>query len=295
MTVVVSVAAYFFVYNYPATAGFLTPEEREHVLSRLRSDNDASREEKFTWNGVRLALKDPKIYLYGICFHTICMPGYTLSLFLPIIINDLGYSATQAQLLSIPPHAIAFITTMAFAVHAEKTKRRAPYIILGSAVGIIGYIILIASHWPGVSYAGTIVVASGVYFAATIVLSWPANNVSGQTKRATGSAVQISIGNIGSMIGTQLYRPRSSPRFFIGHGMVRPLVAGPRSPFERCAQLLPQALGYLVGNIVVTGTLWYIMKRENERRDRGERDGRLKDVDEGAFLGDEDPRWRFQT
>ena len=228
MTVVVSVAAYFFIYNYPATAKFLTPEERKHVLARLSKDNDASREEKFTWNGVRQALKDPKIYLYGICFHTICMPGYTLSLFLPIIINDLGYSATHAQLLSIPPHLIAFITTMSFAVHAERTKRRAPYIILGSAMGIIGYIILITSRWPGVSYAGTLVVASGVYFASTIVLSWPANNVSGQTKRATGSALQISIGNVGSMIGTQLYRPKSSPRFFFGHGTVRPLVAGLR-------------------------------------------------------------------
>ena len=32
----------------------------------------------------------------------------------------------------------------------------------------------------------------------------------------------------------------------------------------------------------------------NKRRDRGERDGRLKDVGEDALLGDGDPRWRFQ-
>ena len=38
-----------------------------------------------------------------------------------------------------------------------------------------------------------------------------------------------------------------------------------------------------------------MMKRENERRDRGERDDKLKGVDEDVFLGDDDPRWRFQT
>ena len=54
-------------------------------------------------------------------------------------------------------------------------------------------------------------------------------------------------------------------------------------------------MGYLVGNVVVVSTLWYVLKSENERRDRGERDGRLKDVGEDALLGDDDPRWRFQT
>jgi len=37
------------------------------------------------------------------------------------------------------------------------------------------------------------------------------------------------------------------------------------------------------------------MKRENERRDRGERDGRLEGINKDVFLGDDDPRWRFQT
>ena len=58
---------------------------------------------------------------------------------------------------------------------------------------------------------------------------------------------------------------------------------------------LRQALGYLVGNIVFVSTLWYVMKRENRRRDRGERDDRLKGASEDVFLGDDDPRWRFQT
>ena len=53
-------------------------------------------------------------------------------------------------------------------------------------------------------------------------------------------------------------------------------------------------MGYVAVNIVFTSILWYMMKRENERRDRGERDDRLKNADEDVFLGDDDPRWRFQ-
>ena len=221
LTVVVSIAGYFFVYNYPATASFLTAKEKECVIARLKDDSDAVRNEEFTWAGVREALKDPKVYLYGLCFHTMSLPIYTLSLFLPTIIKDLGYSAAQAQLLSTPPNVFAFITTMVAAVFAEKTKRRAPFIVGGSALAIVGYIILLTSHQPGLSYAGTIIAAGGLFPATAIVLSWPATNVSGQTKRLTANAMQLTIGNMGAVMGTQLYRPIWSPRFFVGHGVVR--------------------------------------------------------------------------
>ena len=238
MTVVFSIVGYFFIYGYPATARFLTPEERECVLARLKGDSDATRDERFTWDGVTQALKDPKIYLYGLCFHTVSLPANTLSLFLPTIINGLGYSATQAQLLSIPPYVAAFITTMSIAVLAERTKRRAPFIIGSSAASVVGYIILLTSRWPGMSYAGTVVVAAGIFSATAIVLSWPANNVSGQTKRATAGAIQISIGNLGPVIGTQPYRPKWSPRHFVGHGTVRTFVILPCPSFEQRTQLL---------------------------------------------------------
>lgn len=221
ITVVASVAAYFLVHDYPQAARFLTPKEREYVIARLREDSDATREEKFSWGGVTQALKDPKIWLYGLCFHTTNLPLYTLTLFLPTIINELGYTAAQAQLLSTPPYIAAFFVTMASAVLAERTGRRAPFVIASSSLAIIGYILLITDHQPRVSYAGTIIAASGVYSATAVILSWPLNNVSGQTKRATASAMQVSIGSFGAIIGTQLYRPKWSPRFFVGHGVVR--------------------------------------------------------------------------
>lgn len=120
---------------------------------------------------------------------------------------------------------------------------------------------------------GTIFAAGGIYPAVAIVLAWPANNVSGQTKRATANAMQISIGNLGAVLGTQLYRSESAPRFFLGHSF---------------------ALGYLVMNIVVVSILYFVLKRENEHKDTGGHKYRLEGKNEDEWLGDEDPRWRFQ-
>lgn len=220
LTVVVSVAAYFFVYGYPATAKFLTPKEREYVIARLKGDSDAVRDENFTWDGVIQALKDPKVWLYGFCFHTVNLPICTLGIFLPTIINKLGYTAAQAQLLSIPPFVAAFVLTMTAAVYAERTKLRAPFIIASSALAITGYVVLIVGDRPEVSYGGAVMAVSGAFTAAAIIASWPANNVSGQTKRATANAMQLSIGNIGPIIGTQLYRPKWAPKYYVANYVV---------------------------------------------------------------------------
>ncbi|GKZ19921.1 hypothetical protein AbraIFM66951_001202 [Aspergillus brasiliensis] len=280
LTVLMSIGAYFWVYNYPATAEFLTPEERQFIQFRLKNDNDSTRDEQFTWSAVFDAFKDIKVWLYGLAFHTMSLPLYTLSLFMPTIISELGYTAAQAQLLTVPPYAVAFILTITVAILSERTHRRAPFILLSTALACIGYILLLSDHRPGVSYLGTFFAAAGIYPAVAIVLSWPANNVSGQTKRAIANAMQISIGNLGAVLGTQLYRTETSPRYFLGHGF---------------------ALGYLVANLVVVCVLWEVLRRENrvkaEVREREGMEALMGDVGdaEGDFLGDRDPRWVFQT
>lgn len=97
-------------------------------------------------------------------------------------------------------------------------------------------------------------------------------NVSGQTKRAAANALQITIGNIGAVIGTQLYRANDSPRYIVGHSV---------------------ALAYLCGNILVVSTLWWLLSKINRERDEK---ARLDpEILEGEWKGDTDPRWRFRV
>ena len=104
------------------------------------------------------------------------------------------------------------------------------------------------------------------------MLSWPAINVSGQTKRAVANALQISVGNLGAVLGTQLYRTASAPRFVLGHSF---------------------ALGYLVLDAVVAAVLGWRLLRQNRARAALAPEiahvGRVAD-----WRGDSDPRWRFE-
>lgn len=182
----------------------------------------------------------------------------------------------MAQLLTIPPYAVAFVTTLCVAIASERLAKRAVFIAGSSAVAAIGYIILLANTnptaRPGVSYVGTFFAAAGIYPGTALVLSWPAINVSGQTKRAIANAMQISIGNLGAVMGTQLYRSGDGPRFVVGHSM---------------------ALAYLIANIVVVSILGWRLKKQNQSRAAvSEEIKHVGDVED--WKGDSDSRWRFE-
>lgn len=274
-TVLVGCAAYFFISNYPATATFLQPAERSFVNKRLAADSDATENEGFTWANVKAALTDPACWLYSFGFHFMSLPLYTLSLFLPTIIADLGYSAASAQLLTIPPYALATILTSGIAFLSERIGRRAPFLIAFALLASIGYCILLGNtdptSRPGVSYVGTFFAAAGIYPTVGLVLSWPAVNVGGQTKRAIANAMQISIGNCGAIIGTQIYRAEDSPRFVVGHSV---------------------ALAYTIVSACLTLFTWRYLARQNNKKE-AEQPGSGVVGGAGGLKGDEDPRWRF--
>lgn len=170
---------------------------------------------------------------------------------------------------------MAFLTTVGVAIASEKLGKRAIFLAGSSITAAIGYIILLANTdpiaRPGVSYVGTFFAAAGIYPSTALVLSWPAINVSGQTKRAIANAMQISIGNLGAVMGTQLYRANDGPRFVVGHSM---------------------ALAYLCANVIVASYIGWRLKAENKAR--AAISPEVQNVGEAVdWKGDKDPRWRF--
>jgi len=268
LTVVVSLAGFWLVPTWVHNAKFLTEAERSRLLARLRADSDAGFNEKFEWRLVRQAFSDHLVWAYAFLFHGFAFVLYSLSLFLPTIIAGLGFVTWKAQLMTIPPNALAALSIWGAAYAASRYKRRAIFIIAAAVVAIIGYIVLISTKTAGRQYFGVHLAAAGVYTGNALLLSWPGENVSGQTKRAVAVAMQITIGDIGAIAGVLIYRPS-----FAAHNYRKPHII---------------AIGYVAFGGLVASYLWFWMARENRRRDALEENGGEKGTGVNAAESSED-------
>jgi hypothetical protein len=114
-SLVVAIASYWMVLDFPDEAKFLDEIERQRVLYRLQQDRKASaHHESLEYEYIWQALKDWKTYLYMAIYGGCAGSLYAFSLFLPTIINGLkiARSAIEVNLLSVPHYFAAAVLTI---------------------------------------------------------------------------------------------------------------------------------------------------------------------------------------
>jgi MFS family permease len=198
------------------SAKFLTTPERNEVERRLKADRHSLADE-FNIKYAKDALKDWKIYVHMFITIGIYTPLYSISLFLPTIVKNLGYTNNKAQLMTVPPYVVACFFTIGAGYAADKFKQRGVFMLIFEVVAIIGFTLLISSGKPHVQYAGTFFAASGIYPLVPMGVAWNGNNIGGSLKRGVGIAMHVGCGNLGGTIAAFIYLAQYKPRFIPGH------------------------------------------------------------------------------
>lgn len=116
------------MYDYPATAKFLSEPDRREVQRRLEADRSYL-DDSFNVKYIRNALMDWKIYVHMLITFGIYTPLYSFSLFLPTIIKGLGYENEKAQLMTVPPYVVACVFCITAGWLADKHGQRGIYMI----------------------------------------------------------------------------------------------------------------------------------------------------------------------
>ncbi|KAF2109941.1 major facilitator superfamily domain-containing protein [Lophiotrema nucula] len=272
ITVFVGIFCWWMVNDFPDTARFLTPEEKLRTLRRLREDGQARAEtEAFSRKYVFAALNDWKTWSYALIYMGCLCPLYSFSLFLPTILLGLGYEGTHAQLMSVPPYAVAATMTVFVGWLADRTKWRGYCNMVVSFIGCVGFAMLLGSTNPHVQYAGTFLGAMGIYPTVANTLTWASNNVEGVYKRGVMVGCVVGWGNMNGVVSSNIYIGAEKPKYTTGH-----------------ATVLSYMAVCLFGGTVLTHVL---LRRENALRKSGKRDYLLenKTSEEIRMLGDVRP------
>ncbi|KAK4174291.1 major facilitator superfamily domain-containing protein [Triangularia setosa] len=223
-TILCAVLTYFVLPNTLKTASFLSPKERQLAIVRQAGvSNNQETHEKFSWTEVRRAFAYPLTWLTASAYFGLLSAIYSIGLFLPTIILKLGpYTAHQAQLMTVPPYAVAAVMTLIVAFVSDRLRLRGIVMLFTVPVAIVGYAVIanISDAHPKVKYGMTIMMATGVYSSVPPNLAWLANNSAGHYKRATAAALQLAIANCGGILSVFLYPDADGPMFHRGHTII---------------------------------------------------------------------------
>lgn len=149
------------------------------------------------------------------------------------------------------------------------------FCMLGITISSIGYILLLAQKnlSVGVRYFALYLVTPGGYITQPIVLAWIQNCMAGHYKRAVAAGAVVGFGNIGGIVASNIFLVRQEPRYPTGYGT---------------------SLGLLWITGIASTILFFAVKVENRKREKGERNWRLNEPD-ADNLGDDHPTFRFTT
>jgi MFS family permease len=118
-----AVLVWFFLPDYPESARWLTEEERDLTAQRLRTEGSKGEAKAMTWEDAKAVLTDWRLYAHYAVYFGISAPFSSLSLFTPAITSGLGYTNLRAQLMTVPPWAVAYVVTTAAAWSADHFNR----------------------------------------------------------------------------------------------------------------------------------------------------------------------------
>lgn len=132
----------------------------------------------------------------------------------------MGYTANNAQLMSVPPYVCACFFTIIASYAADRYRKRGVFLLGFQLVAILGFALLVSSGRSQIQYTGTVFAAIGIYPQIPLGLAWNSGNIGGSLKRGTGIAMQVMGGNCGGIIASYVYISRDGPRFITGHSIL---------------------------------------------------------------------------
>ncbi|KAK0436347.1 MFS general substrate transporter [Desarmillaria tabescens] len=131
-----------------------------------------------------------QIYTGGVIYFGLNCALASISAFLPTIIQTFGNTNAIAQLLTVPPYAVAAVVLTLFSYASDRLQTRGWFMAIASLIGAIGYLLLLTvpsnNH---VRYFATFCITSGTYTTIGIIIAWFAHNLGSETKRATCGSV----------------------------------------------------------------------------------------------------------
>ncbi|KAF5358605.1 hypothetical protein D9758_007697 [Tetrapyrgos nigripes] len=215
VTVFFAVVAVVVLPDFPDTTRSLSPLERKLAIRRMAEDagvGDQGETEYGMLQGLYLAITDWKMWALALGL-TSQVIALSFNQYFPTLTQTLGYSQTVTLLLCAPPWILVAFTAFFYAKHSDRTQERAYHIIFAFLVGILGFIIAIATQETAARYVALFLMAQG-YCGFIVLYAWiPSIFPRPPTKRAISIAFINAFSQLGNVSGSYVWDKSWGPTY----------------------------------------------------------------------------------
>lgn len=197
-TVILGVVVFFYMTDRPEKAAWLKPDEREWLVKTMQAE-DANKGGQ-QHHSILRGLANPRVLALALIYFGTSAGLYTLGIWAPQIIKELGVSSMTVGLLNAIPPIISVVAMILWSRHSDKTNERTWHVALACLTAAVGLAIAASTGSMFGLIAALTIVNVGISCSKPPLWSMPTMFLSGAAA-ATGIATINSIGNLGGFAG----------------------------------------------------------------------------------------------
>ena len=218
ITIFIAFIAAAMLPDFPASTRFLSAEEKAYARWRLIDDTgDAdSGGTMSALDGLKLALKDPRVYVFVLLQHVSNL-SQTFTFFFPSIVKTLGYSNIDTLLITAPVWFATFLVSLLVTWTSGKYGNRTYHIMCLMLVAFVGNVIVTASTSTGARFFAMFLMPMGASSSFQIVVTFVSSSVPRPfEKRSAVVALASAVANCATIYGSYMYPIGDAPRYIAG-------------------------------------------------------------------------------
>lgn len=184
-----AIISFFTLTDRPETARWLTPEEKELAIARVKSERLGQKEvlDKVDKKKFMRGIFNPVVLTTAFIFLLDNITVQGLAFFAPTIVRTIYPTKTvvSQQLHTVPPYIVGAFFTVLLPFLSGRFDRRMIFFIIGAPFMMVGYIMFLASKDGQVRYGATFLIASGAFSFGALCNAQASANVVSDTARAS--------------------------------------------------------------------------------------------------------------
>lgn len=272
ITICLSLIAFVTLTDRPETARWLTQEEKNLAIARVKSERVGTTEvlDKIDTAKTLRGIFSPVTLSTAFIFMLNNITVQGLAFFLPTIVKTIYPKDTviSQQLHTVPPYIVGAFFTVFFPFLSWRYDKRTVLFICSAPFIMVGYVMFLATDTAQVRYGATFLIASGAFSFGALCNAQVSANVVSDTARSAAIGTNVMFGNIGGLVSTWSFLPFDGPNYHIGNGL----------------NLATSSTIFILSILLL---LW--MLADNKKRDRRDVDAELAGLDQKTIA---DLDWR---